>query len=296
MTKSILSKIVQTGLVGALAFIGPNYKINSQEVIPQLATSYSEERSSLLRALTEKEVERLKEKAYEQEVEAWKSRYVPDKIEAQVYVKSAVEFEKGKPKIVSPQKSLKERIADHPVVDDQHEIEISRLEKFIESSAKYEQGPTMYAGTLRNSDDVRVLEKEGREVKEAIGLASFYSTKEGFHTTATGAPFRDDQDVVAVNERLGYKLPCVVRITNLENGKSVYAAALDHGPYEFDKKGNAKYILKKEKGRERKVYVPHPERIVDASPKIARELGYESKGLAKVKVEYVGSISDYEGK
>ena len=81
---------------------------------------------------------------------------------------------------------------------------------------------------------------------------------------------------------LGYDLPCLVRITNLENGNSVEAVANDHGPYKFNRKGKAT-----KKG---KSYIPHEERIVDASPEVAKELDFFKYGKARVRVDYIKQL------
>ena len=57
-------------------------------------------------------------------------------------------------------------------------------------------------------------------------------------------------------------LPSMVRITNLDNGKSVKVRVNDRGP--FSKK-----------------------RVVDVSEKAAQELNFRNKGTANVKLEFL---------
>ncbi|MEK6881880.1 MAG: hypothetical protein AABY22_19840 [Nanoarchaeota archaeon] len=152
------------------------------------------------------------------------------------------------------------------------------IEKILKK-VKYTAGPTKFAGDITTNSLVRVIEQEDKLVREATGIASFYTT-ETDKTTATGVPFKDEDPTIAVNERLGYRLPCRVKITNLENGLSMEVIATDHGPYKFDKNGNA---IKRD-GK----YIPNETRIVDASSYVAEKLGYKNKGLARVKVEYLG--------
>ena len=57
-------------------------------------------------------------------------------------------------------------------------------------------------------------------------------------------------------------LPSMVRITNLENGKSAKVRVNDRGP--FSKK-----------------------RITDVSEGVATELGFKNKGTARVKLEFL---------
>jgi rare lipoprotein A len=58
-------------------------------------------------------------------------------------------------------------------------------------------------------------------------------------------------------------LPSLVRVTNVENGRSVVVRVNDRGPF---KKG----------------------RIIDVSARVARELQFADKGVAKVHVKYIG--------
>ena len=155
---------------------------------------------------------------------------------------------------------------------------IPKIEKITEE-IKYRNGPTKFAGQLQNNEKVRIIKKEGKKISSAEGIASYYSREEGFKTTATGSPFCDNLSTVAVNDRLGYKLPCVVKITNLENGEDIEAVANDHGPYVFNKKGKA---IRNGLG-----HTPHKDRIIDLSPLLAKRLGFKKLGLARVRVDYI---------
>ena len=94
----------------------------------------------------------------------------------------------------------------------------------------------------------------------ATGLASFYG--EDFHGryTANGEVF-DMNSISAAHPTL--PLPSYVRVTNLGNHRSLVVRVNDRGPYV----GN---------------------RVIDLSVKSAQLLGFHGRGLAKVKVEYVG--------
>ena len=61
-------------------------------------------------------------------------------------------------------------------------------------------------------------------------------------------------------------LPCVVKVTNLSNGKSLKMRVNDRGPF-------------------------IPLRIIDVTPRAAAKLGFKEKGLTQVKVEVV-SVGD----
>ena len=58
-------------------------------------------------------------------------------------------------------------------------------------------------------------------------------------------------------------LPSYVRVTNLSNGRSLIVRVNDRGPY-------------------------HGNRIIDVSMRAAQLLGFTNRGLAWVRVEYVG--------
>ena len=95
---------------------------------------------------------------------------------------------------------------------------------------------------------------------DQVGVASWYG--EAFHnkTTAIGEPF-DMYAVTAAHTTL--PLPSIVEVTNLENGRRLRVRVNDRGPFV----GN---------------------RIIDLSREGARQLGYEQRGLARVRVRYVG--------
>jgi rare lipoprotein A len=100
----------------------------------------------------------------------------------------------------------------------------------------------------------------------AEGLASWYG--EDFHgrQTANGEIF-DMNSVSAAHATL--PMPTYVRVTNLDNNKSVIARVNDRGPY-------------------------HADRLIDVSVKTAQLLGFYSAGVARVRVEYLG-IAPLEG-
>lgn len=93
-----------------------------------------------------------------------------------------------------------------------------------------------------------------------VGLASFYGP--GFHgeKTASGRRF-DQREMVAAHRTL--PLGTVVRVTNLENARSVTVRIIDRGPY----------------GRNRRKGT-----IIDLSKGAARRLGSVEDGLVRVRV------------
>jgi len=94
---------------------------------------------------------------------------------------------------------------------------------------------------------------------EDEGTASYYGVRDGFHgkKTATGEIY-DAHRITAAHKTL--PLPSIVRVTNLENGRSLTVKVNDRGPFP--------------KGR-----------IIDVSEKCAQLLGFYGKGTAKVRVQ-----------
>jgi rare lipoprotein A len=91
------------------------------------------------------------------------------------------------------------------------------------------------------------------------GIASWYGEQFHGRYTADGEVF-DLNSLSAAHRTL--PLPCVVRITNLENGRSIKLRVNDRGPYA--------------RGR-----------IIDVSRRAAQLLGFEGVGTAKVRVQIV---------
>src|ERR1700712_4271205 len=101
---------------------------------------------------------------------------------------------------------------------------------------------------------------------DETGIASWYGP--GFYDrpTANGEIYTA-KDLTAAHRTL--PLPVNVRVTNLDNGKSIIVRVNDRGPFA--------------KGR-----------IIDLSERAAALLGYKEKGTARVRVTYVGR-ADLEG-
>lgn len=95
------------------------------------------------------------------------------------------------------------------------------------------------------------------------GVASWYGPNFHGKLTANGATF-DMNSVSAAHKTL--PLPSIVRVTNLENGRSLKVKVNDRGPYAHD-------------------------RIIDMSKKAAELLGFRIQGTALVKVEVLESES-----
>lgn len=107
---------------------------------------------------------------------------------------------------------------------------------------------------------VRYTPQKSYELNQ-VGIASYYGGTDVFHgrPTSTGERF-DMNEISAAHKTL--PLPCVVRVTNLENNRTIKVKVNDRGPFVRD-------------------------RIIDVSRKVAQLLGFYQKGTAKVRVETV---------
>lgn len=94
----------------------------------------------------------------------------------------------------------------------------------------------------------------------AVGLASWYGDDFQGRATANGEIF-DGNSISAAHPTL--PLPSYVRVTNLNNGHSLIVRVNDRGPYAHN-------------------------RIIDVSRRAAHLLGFANRGVAWVRVQYVG--------
>ncbi len=94
---------------------------------------------------------------------------------------------------------------------------------------------------------------------DQTGIASWYGP--GFHGNATANGERFDQNALTAAHRT-LPMPSMVRVTNLDNGRSIKVRINDRGPF---KNG----------------------RIIDLSRRAADLLGFRRQGTAKVRVEIV---------
>ncbi len=108
----------------------------------------------------------------------------------------------------------------------------------------------------------RYFPKESYSFNET-GIASWYGP--GFHgkLTANGEIFNQN-DLTAAHRTL--QLPSIIRVTNMENGRSLVLRVNDRGPFAHD-------------------------RVLDVSDRAASLLGFKNKGTAKVKIQVLGKES-----
>ena len=105
------------------------------------------------------------------------------------------------------------------------------------------------------------IPKYDKSKKTIKGISSFYGLNDGFHgkLTANGELF-DMNAKTAAHKTL--PLGSLVRVTNLENDKSVTVRINDRGPYVQG-------------------------RILDCSYGVARDLGFVEKGTASVRIDVI---------
>jgi len=92
------------------------------------------------------------------------------------------------------------------------------------------------------------------------GLASWYGYESPSHTTADGEVF-DTDEITAAHKT--FPLPCIVEVTNLDNGKTIRVRVNDRGPFVEG-------------------------RIMDLSRGSAKALGVYGAGTARVKLTWLG--------
>ncbi len=95
---------------------------------------------------------------------------------------------------------------------------------------------------------------------DETGVASWYGSD--FHGKATANGEQYDMNTLTAAHRT-LPLPTIVRVTNLDNGRSLRLRVNDRGPYA--------------RGR-----------IIDVSSKAAKLLGFQGRGTARVRVQYEG--------
>ncbi len=98
---------------------------------------------------------------------------------------------------------------------------------------------------------------------DKTGIASWYGNK--FHGKKTANGERYDMHAMSAAHKT-LPLPTMVRVTNLDNGRSVVVRVNDRGPFVKS-------------------------RIIDLSYAAARALGYDKKGTARVRVQTLGGSS-----
>jgi rare lipoprotein A len=96
-----------------------------------------------------------------------------------------------------------------------------------------------------------------RQTPAAVGLASWYGARHAGHRTASGERF-DPDALTAAHRTLPFGSR--VRVTNVENGRSVVVRINDRGPFAEG-------------------------RVIDLSEAAARAIGITESGLARVRLD-----------
>lgn len=122
-----------------------------------------------------------------------------------------------------------------------------------------------------NKNPYTVLGKTYYLVKDPRGFtqrgkASWYGTKFHGHKTSNGETY-NMYAMSAAHKTL--PIPCYVKVTNLDNGRSAIVRVNDRGPF-------------------------HDGRIIDLSYAAAKKLDYQSSGTANVEISYIDP-ANYHG-
>jgi rare lipoprotein A len=133
--------------------------------------------------------------------------------------------------------------------------------QFLASTAKHSGAQQNNNGKYKVGNPYQIqgvwyYPSEDYEYTES-GIASWYGPQFQGKSTANGEVF--DMNLVSAAHRT-LPLPSIVRVTNLENGRSLIVRVNDRGPFAHS-------------------------RILDMSKRGAQLLGYADKGTARVKVE-----------
>ena len=128
--------------------------------------------------------------------------------------------------------------------------------KYSQAAAIKGQGGTYKVGNPYKIMGKWYYPKEDYSYSE-IGEASWYG--EDFHARKTANGENYDMNTLTAAHRT-LPLPSIVRVTNLENGRSLVLRVNDRGPYAKN-------------------------RIIDVSKRSAQLLGFQTQGTAKVRVE-----------
>jgi len=129
-----------------------------------------------------------------------------------------------------------------------------------------------YSGYLKSPYTIRGERYHPMSVDQALnykedGIGSWYDESKFFGMKRGNTSLGEKVmpwHVSAAHKTL--PLPCVVKVTNLSNNKSVKMRVNDRGPF-------------------------IPGRIIDVTPRAASKLGFKAKGLTQVRVEVV-SVGD----
>lgn len=133
---------------------------------------------------------------------------------------------------------------------------------YSQAAAIKGQGGTYKVGKPYKIKGTKYYPKEDYNYSE-VGIASWYGSD--FHNKKTANGEKYDMNTLTAAHRT-LPLPSIVRVTNLENGRSLVLRVNDRGPYAKN-------------------------RIIDISKRGAQLLGYQAQGTAKVRVDLLAEES-----
>lgn len=137
------------------------------------------------------------------------------------------------------------------------------IDEKISKSVAYSDDEEEYSGHYKVGQPYEVkgvtYYPQEYENYEEVGQASWYGGNFHGKVTANGEIY-NMKDMTAAHRTL--PLPSMVRVTNLDNGKSVIVRINDRGPFSS-------------------------KRIIDLSESVADELDFKNKGVANVKVQFL---------
>ena len=128
--------------------------------------------------------------------------------------------------------------------------------KYTQASAIFGQGGVYKVGNPYKIMGKWYYPKEDYDYSE-VGVASWYGAD--FHAKKTANGERYDMNSLTAAHRT-LPLPSIVKVTNLQNGRSLVLRVNDRGPYAKS-------------------------RIIDVSKRAAQLLGFQAQGTTKVRVE-----------
>ncbi|MDP0588630.1 MAG: septal ring lytic transglycosylase RlpA family protein [Candidatus Endonucleobacter bathymodioli] len=137
-------------------------------------------------------------------------------------------------------------------------IDISQISDAVPRPHK---GPHKFSPYSLNGIDYQPMKSANGYIRE--GIASWYGTKFHGKQTANGEVY-DIFKMTGAHKTL--PLPSYVKVTNLDNNRSVVLRVNDRGPF-------------------------HEERLLDVSYVAAKKLGFAVDGTSKVKIEGIDSKS-----
>ncbi len=120
-----------------------------------------------------------------------------------------------------------------------------------------------------NGKTYKPMSVEEAENYSETGIASWYgyeTIKKGGYMTANGEVFNPD-GLTGAHKYL--PLPIHVKVTNLENNRSIIVRVNDRGPFACEENPDAE------------------KRVIDLSRGAAKKLGFYEKGTARVKIEVI---------